>query len=114
MISIYLIVLCMIAIRGFAGWLTRRMEKRADRIATTTTSINEGVYAGALEKIYRENQVPAVNASRLKAHPDLYDRMLGAGVTPDYPRPARPNRTTLIGWLYVLVFVVATVAVLRL
>ena len=26
-------------------------------------------------------------------HPDLYDRMLAAGVEPDYKRPPRPSRT---------------------
>lgn len=99
-----------ISIRAFAGWLTRRMEKRADRLASTTTT-NEGVYAGALEKMYRENQIPAVNASRRRPHPDLYDRMLGAGVQPDYPRPDRPNNITLVGWLYIYAFIFATIAV---
>jgi Zn-dependent protease with chaperone function len=102
----------MISIRGFATWLTRRMEKRADRLASTRPT-DEGVYASALEKIYRENQLPAVSASKRRPHPDLYDRMIGAGVQPDYPRPARPKSITLVGWLYVSVFVVATIAVLR-
>lgn len=101
-----------IAIRAFAGWLTRRMEKRADRLASTQTT-NEGVYASALEKIYRENQLPAVNASRRRPHPDLYDRMLEAGVKPDYPRPDRPKNVTLVGWLYIFAFILATIAALR-
>jgi Zn-dependent protease with chaperone function len=107
-VSIYLPFLGMVAIRGFAVWLTRRMEKRADQVASTTT-INEGAYAGALEKMYRENQMPAVSAGR-QSHPDLYDRMLGAGVKPDYPRPDMPARITLIGWLYLSACIAATVA----
>lgn len=102
----------MISIRRFSGWLSRRMEKRADRLASTGP-INDGVYAGALEKMYRENQVPAVIASRYRSHPDLYDRMLGAGVKPDYPRPARPRSITLVGWLYIVACIVATIAAAR-
>jgi Zn-dependent protease with chaperone function len=102
-------LLGMISIRGFAGWLTRRMERRADRLASTTTT-NEGAYAGALEKIYRENQLPAVNASRRRPHPDLYDRMLAAGVKPNYPRPDKPKTMTWAGRLYIFIFIVATIA----
>jgi Zn-dependent protease with chaperone function len=102
----------MVLIRGLAGWLSRRMEKRADRLASTTTT-NEGVYAGALETMYRENQIPAVNANRRQRHPDLYDRMIGAGVKPDYPRPRRPRSITLVGWLYIVAFVVAAIAATR-
>jgi Zn-dependent protease with chaperone function len=106
------IFLGMTLIRRFSGWLSRRMEKRADRLASTGP-INDGVYAGALEKIYRENQVPAVNAGRYRSHPDLYDRMLGAGVKPDYPRPGRPKSITLVGWLYIFASIVAIVAYFR-
>jgi hypothetical protein len=88
------------------------MEKRADRLASTTTT-NEGVYASALEKMHRENQIPAVNASRRLPHPDLYDRMIGAGVKPDYPRPDKPKHITLIGWLHIFAFVFATIAAFR-
>lgn len=101
-----------ISIRRFSGWLSRRMEKRADRLASTGP-IDERVYAGALEKIYRENQVPAVNAGTYRSHPDLYDRMLGAGVEPDYPRPARPRGMTLIGWLYICAGIGATIVASR-
>jgi len=110
--GLILAFLGVISIRRFAGWLTRRMEKRADRLASTTTT-NEGVYASALEKMYRENQIPAVNASRRQPHPDLYDRMLRAGVKPDYPRPDRPKRVTLVGWLYIFAFAFATIAALH-
>lgn len=67
--------------------LAQRMEKRADKIAAETE--NAAVYARAMERIYEVNQTPAVMPRRAgKVHPDLYDRMLAAGVTPDFPRPA--------------------------
>ena len=31
-------------------------------------------------------------AGKRTVHPSLYDRMIAAGVTPDYPRPAPPSR----------------------
>lgn len=67
-----------------------RMEQRADRLTVSATA-DPAVYARALEKIHAANQIPAVLGGR-HTHPDLYDRMLAAGVTPDYPRPARPKR----------------------
>jgi hypothetical protein len=30
--------------------------------------------------------------------------MVAAGIAPDYPRPAKPKRLTLFGWIYVLSF----------
>lgn len=83
----------------FTRRLSMRMEKRADKVGTDS-QLNEGVYAGALEKIYRENQVPAVNASNRQTHPHLYDRMIAAGLTPDYPRPRKAKAMTWIGFLY--------------
>ena len=32
------------------------------------------------------------------------DRMLAAGITPDYPRPSKPTRLTFMGWLFWLSF----------
>ncbi len=80
-------------------WTGRAMEKRADRIAKN----NEGTdlaYAQALEKIYVANHMPAVNPkSNVAVHPDLYDRMIAAGITPDYPRPEPPSTWALTGIL---------------
>ena len=46
----------------------------------------------ALERIHQLNQMPAVLRNKsLNTHPDLYDRMLAANVTLDYPRPAAPR-----------------------
>jgi len=89
----------------FVRRLSQRMEKRADALAAQEQT-NEGVYARALEKLYEANQTPAVNVNNRQTHPHLYDRMVAAGVTPDYPRPARPRKLTWAGWVVVLVFVV--------
>ena len=65
------------------------------------TESDESVYAPALEKLYRENQLPAVNINDRQTHPHLYDRMLAAGISPDYPRPRRPKKMTTVGIAYV-------------
>jgi Zn-dependent protease with chaperone function len=68
--------------------VSRRMETRADKIAVENQA-DAAVYARALERLYQTNQMPAVMPKRSsKIHPDLYDRMIAAGVTPDYPKPA--------------------------
>ena len=87
-------------IAKFARWLSQRMEKRADQLALNE-QVQEGVYARALEKLYRENKIPAVNVNDKQTHPHLYDRMVAAGITPDYPRPTKPKRLTVLGWIYV-------------
>lgn len=102
-IGIFLPYLGMFIIAKSTKWLSHRMEKRADQIALTEQT-NEGIYASALEKLYRESQIPAVNVNNRQTHPHLYDRMLAAGITPDYPRPAKPRRLTLFGWLYAILF----------
>ena len=72
--------------------MARRMEKRADKIATANQS-DVAIYAWALARIYEANHMPAVMPRRsVKVHPDLYDRMMDAGVTPDFPKPLPPKR----------------------
>jgi Zn-dependent protease with chaperone function len=67
--------------------VAKRMEIRADKIAVEN-QFDAAVYAKVLERLYETNQMPAVMPWRsTKIHPDLYDRMLAAGVTPDYPKP---------------------------
>jgi Zn-dependent protease with chaperone function len=70
--------------------LGRRMEVRAD-LAAKEHQLEAGVYARALERLYEINQMPAVMPSNRMIHPHLYDRLLAAGVTPGYPRPAKPG-----------------------
>jgi Zn-dependent protease with chaperone function len=99
MTGIFLPYVGLFSIAKFSRWLSQRMEKRADQLALNEQT-QEGVYAGALEKIYCENKIPAVNVNDKQTHPHLYDRMVAAGITPDYPRPTRPSRLTVIGWVY--------------
>ena len=82
--------------------VSRRMERRADRIAVEKLNAEPAVYARALERLYQTNQMPAVMPSRsTKIHPDLYDRMVAAGVTPDFPKPAPPSRLSWTSYVVV-------------
>lgn len=76
----------------FAGKMMRHMEHQADSMATGPEG-DSPVYARALEKLHEANQLPAVMPGNRMVHPHLYDRMLAAGLTPEYPRPAAPS-----GW----------------
>ncbi|SDS33314.1 M48 family metalloprotease [Opitutus sp. GAS368] len=77
--------------------LSRAMEKRADRIAQESVA-GTTVYARALERLYRVNCSPAaLKKGAGRTHPDLYDRMLAVGLTPDYPRPAPPRPAAKAG-----------------
>lgn len=78
--------------------LVYRMETRADAMASHQ-QISEGVYAKALEKIYQNNQMPAVMPGNQTTHPNLYDRMLAAGTTPEFSRPLEPKKYTPLGWV---------------
>lgn len=88
--------------------LARRMEQRADSAAGAQAE-DPQAYARALEHLTRRNGMPAVGRSKRAVHPDLYDRMLAVGVTPDYPRPAPPPRS---GQLLPLLSLVAAVLLL--
>jgi Zn-dependent protease with chaperone function len=70
--------------------LARRMEERADAIASSQD--DAGAYARALEAIYEANMIPAVLSGKRRVHPHLYDRLLAAGVQPAYERPGPPPR----------------------
>ena len=78
-------------------WFSRRLEKVADEAAMQGAA-DSAIYAHALEKLYKANQMPAVMRGR-QLHPHLYDRMIQAGVTPDYPRPLPPGLMAWPGWL---------------
>lgn len=90
----------------------RAQEKHADRFAVQAEP-DSAAYARGLERIYRLNHWPVVQRqSSFNTYPDLYDRMLAAGVTPDYPKPPppRPRAWSSNGllavagglWIYVL------------
>jgi Zn-dependent protease with chaperone function len=71
----------------------RRREVHADAVAHASVE-DTTAYARALELGYEANVLPVVGSR--PTHPDLYDRLLAAGVTPDYPRPRRPSRARTI------------------
>jgi Zn-dependent protease with chaperone function len=81
-----------IGISRLAVWIHKRLEISADQQARHAES-EDGVYARALEKIHRASLIPAVLHPR-NPYPSLYDRMISAGVSPDFPRPAPPGRVT--------------------
>jgi Zn-dependent protease with chaperone function len=78
--------------------VSHKLETRADAIALEHEP-DPGTYARALTKLYEDNLVPAVNAKERATHPHLYDRLLAAGVTPDFPRPAPPSTMSWNGTL---------------
>lgn len=71
--------------------VARKMEVRADQYATETES-SKGTYARALYRLYEVNRAPMVIGSKRAAHPDLYDRLISAGVEPEFDRPQPPSR----------------------
>lgn len=80
----------LIAVR--AHRLGRRLEEKADRHALDhEDQESRGDYARALESLHRVNLMPAVVRSKRSTHPHLYDRMIEAGVQPDYERPLPPK-----------------------
>jgi Zn-dependent protease with chaperone function len=99
--------------------LAQRMERRADQVAVEHQE-DPAVYARALERLYQTNQMPAVMRRRLRpsAHPDLYDRMLAAGITPEFPKPAPPGKFSwstygLIGFGFLAFVAYAVIGVLN-
>lgn len=91
--------------------LQRRMEERADGVAHRHQA-EPGAFANALERLYELNLAPAVSQQRRATHPDLYDRLLAAGVEPGYPRPAPPSRMRLATGIACMAFAFATLGLL--
>jgi len=85
----YVVVLYLLA-RRIPGWL-RRFEHRADETAHDSTD-DPTHFGRAIEAITRINLTPVAFAADWGTHPQTYDRMIAAGVTPTYPRPAPPVR----------------------
>ena len=72
------------------------------------------MYARALARIYEDSLLPAVNSRKVESHPDLYDRMEAAGITPDFLRPARPENMSWHGSLFSGVLgIIAVLAVVK-
>lgn len=87
------LALCPVILAGFTFLKRRRrrMEIRADVLGSWMHE-DKSIYARALVKLYQANEMPAVMPRKRMPHPHLYDRMLVAGITPDFPRPDRPAR----------------------
>ena len=77
--------------------ISHKLELRADQKAKAEER-DPGIYAQALARLYEDNLLPAVTAKR-GTHPHLYDRLVAAGMTPDFPRPAAASSTTWYGYL---------------
>ena len=107
---IALLIPCM-ALSFVARIFSRRHEAEAD----AESAAHSTAYARALETLHRLAGIPAV-ISKHATHPSLYDRMLAAGVQPDFPRPRAPNmlRSHLLMastplWMFAFAFVVSRV-----
>lgn len=79
----------------------RKLESHADRAAKASEP-DAGIYARALTRLYEHNLMPAVHAKG--THPSLYDRVVAAGVTPDYPKPACAAAIAWYCVLYLMIF----------
>ena len=105
------LALCPVIMAGFIflNRRRRRMEIRAD-VYGSWVHEDKSIYARALAKLYQANEMPAVMPRKRMPHPNLYDRLLVAGITPDFPRPDRPARWGT--WLGVLLVAVNMAAFL--
>ncbi|MEO6035221.1 MAG: M48 family metalloprotease [Verrucomicrobiota bacterium] len=81
--------------------LSHKLETRADEMAKTNEG-DPGLYARALTRLYEDALLPAVVAKEQLTHPHLYDRLLAAGVTPDYPRPRPASSMGWNGWFFAM------------
>ena len=79
--------------------ISRKLESRADQMAKANEG-DAGTYARALTRLYEDGLLPAVTAKQRATHPHLYDRILAAGGTPDFPRPAAPGSMALHGAIF--------------
>jgi hypothetical protein len=86
-LGFFLLVLTTMFVPFLYRKLSRKLEIRADCIAKSNEP-DSGAYAQALARLHEDNLAPAVMLKERMTHPNLYDRLLAAGVTPDFPRPA--------------------------
>jgi hypothetical protein len=52
--------------------------------------------------LYEDGLLPAVNSKKRASHPHLYDRLIAAGVTPDFPRPSAPASIAWHGFIFTM------------
>lgn len=101
-IAFYGLVFTTLGVPRIYRKISRKLESRADEMAKANEG-DAGTYARALAKLYADNLTPAVSAKSHATHPHLYDRMLAAGVTPDFPRPAAASLMAWHGHLFAVV-----------
>lgn len=89
--------------------LSRNAAQAADRMVLSGGESEGAIYAGALEKIHKDNLIPAVMGGS-ETHPDLWSRMAKAGVTPDFPRPHPPIKGL---WFTILILSCGLLALLN-
>jgi Zn-dependent protease with chaperone function len=79
--------------------ISQKLESRADQMAKANEG-DAGTYARAVVRLYEDGLLPAVTAKARATHSDLYDRMLTAGVTPDFPRPSAAGSKSWHGHIF--------------
>jgi Zn-dependent protease with chaperone function len=88
---------------------SRRRERKADRAAIEHIGDGES-YARALVALHRAFLVPAT-IGRKEPHLSLFDRMLAAGLTPDFERPAPPPSSPVM-YVFILLLTALTLHLL--
>lgn len=83
----YLWIVFMVA--GYKRF-TRKLEQRADTLECQAIGDRQ-VYMRSMVKLHQANLTPAVMPG-VQTHPHLYDRLLAAGIQPDFPKPMPPPR----------------------
>ena len=92
----------------------RKLEIRADKVAHMNEPAS-GTYARALLRLHEDSLVPAVHAKQHGTHPHLYDRLLAAGIQPDFPRPPPAKAMAWNGVLFSAALgIVAMLLIIRL
>lgn len=97
-IGLYIPLLLMVLVPRLTASLVRRLETCADNMATANESVT-GAYARALLRLSEDNLTPVVFPGKGVTHPHTYDRVLAAGVTPDFPRPKAPATMSWHGFI---------------
>jgi Zn-dependent protease with chaperone function len=109
--GILLLCIALILIQHITSQIMRRMEHHADDLANQLAP-DPTVYARALEKLHEASQIPAVMAGNKMIHPNLYDRMTQAGLTPSYDPPSPPKRMSVVTVLVIGLTIVSIILLL--
>ena len=97
-LGFYLPLLATLLVPRATAAFVQRLETRADRIAMANEA-DGGVYARALLRLSEDNLTPVVFPGKSATHPHTYDRVIAAGVTPEFPRPRAPAKMAWHGHL---------------